>query len=277
MATVSGNKLAYVGTDPTPRLKDMSKQSLNYYNTLSANARGFVDEYYALTGRTFEITSGKREKTKKFSHHHTGDALDIKASHTQDYDFLVNTKEGLQLMNKYGFGIIDETDPVMMKQTGATGPHFHLGKDSKYVKRVNDRLANFDNEGKIYSYQEWIQGGRNPQDFLAWNAEQRNDSEYVKDVEKYVPLEEHLHVEAETRAMEKEVVKQVNMDDDRKALLEATNAENEKRRGILQDYITSISSLDTDPLKKYEQATPEQQLPQLQPLQLQDYNLNLFQ
>ncbi|MBO7211650.1 MAG: hypothetical protein J6V44_11700 [Methanobrevibacter sp.] len=32
-------------------------------------------------------------------------------------------------MKANGLGIIDETKPEMMKRTGASGPHLHIGKD----------------------------------------------------------------------------------------------------------------------------------------------------
>ena len=89
------------------------------------------------------ITSGKREGSGK-SHHHTGDAIDIGKEHANVYDYLMNTKEGLSLMGQFGLGVIDETDPVMMAKTGATGPHFHIGKDTHYASQTNARLNRFD-------------------------------------------------------------------------------------------------------------------------------------
>lgn len=104
---------------------------------------------------TIRITSGKRDGNQH-SHHHTGNAVDIGVNRSTDtdamkmYDWLMNTEEGLGLMSEYGLGIIDETDPEMMKKTGATGPHFHIGPDSKFSKVTNERYLQFDS---YYTYE----------------------------------------------------------------------------------------------------------------------------
>lgn len=89
------------------------------------------------------ITSGRRDGDGS-SHHHTGDALDIGKEHTDVYDYLMNTQDGLTLMGEFGLGVIDETDPAMMVKTGATGPHFHIGRDDHYASQAQQRLNTFD-------------------------------------------------------------------------------------------------------------------------------------
>jgi len=45
-----------------------------------------------------------------------------------------------------GYGLLDETDPKVMKQTGATGAHFHIGKDTNPARQYAARAsANIDN------------------------------------------------------------------------------------------------------------------------------------
>lgn len=96
---------------------------------------------------SIRYTSGKRTASQKIgknaghSHHETGNALDFAADHKDVYEYLNNTTEGLALLKKYGFGIIDETDPETMAKTGATGKHYHIGKDSHYVAQAKTKYA----------------------------------------------------------------------------------------------------------------------------------------
>jgi hypothetical protein len=77
-------------------------------------------------------TSGKREasqrvgKNYKHSHHNTGNALDISGRNPEVYAYLTKDPEGVALMKQYGLRAIDETNPEIMKKTGATGPHYHI-------------------------------------------------------------------------------------------------------------------------------------------------------
>jgi len=50
-------------------------------------------------------------------------------------------------MEKKGWGIIDETNPSTMKQTGATGPHWHFGPDTLAVKQWNDNVIRYGQNG----------------------------------------------------------------------------------------------------------------------------------
>jgi len=267
------------GPGPNPRIKDMDKESYAYYNTLSQNTKGFIDEYYEKTGRTFNITSGARPKGKTTSHHHIGDAFDVKAIHTVDYDYLLNTKEGLGLLNKYGLGVIDETDPVMMEKTGATGPHFHIGKDSKWTSKVKERYDNFDVAPKVVAYNEWVNTGNNPGDFTPFLELEGHKGHTDEAAQKaYVPYKDYVGATIDTRVAEKEIIKTVKeeQDDDRKALADATKAENEYKASILSQYQNHLSTVNNDPLQKYQdQGNRTVQLPNPE-FQLQDYNLNIF-
>lgn len=152
------------------RVKDMDKESLGYYNTLSDNVKGFIDEYNKMTGKVFKITSGRRQKKNendKTSKHHSGDAVDISADHTDDFEFLMNTKEGLGLLSKYNLGIIDETDPEELKRTKGSGAHFHIGTDQAYAKKAMERVKQLE-EGtakKVTSYKKWVDQGNDPKEF----------------------------------------------------------------------------------------------------------------
>jgi len=125
-----------------PRIKDDHKNHNHVLEGLSPEMKAFNEELAALFP-DIRYTSGKRNASEKFSHHENGDALDFGAENKKVYDHLIGTKEGLQLLTKYNLGIIDETSPEMMKKTGATGPHFHIGKDSKYAKQAQELFMNF--------------------------------------------------------------------------------------------------------------------------------------
>lgn len=141
------------------RVKDVATIYKNYYQALAPNVQGFLQDYYTTTGKTFNITSGKREPGQagnagNKSKHVIGEAFDVSDEHMDDYAYLLNTQEGLALLSKYNLGIIDETDPEMQKKTGATGAHFHIGTDSKFSAKVKERYNNFDKSEPIYSYKQ---------------------------------------------------------------------------------------------------------------------------
>lgn len=119
----------------------LNEKMLQFYNELN-------DLYLNETGTKLRITSGARHNTK--GHHKSREegafAMDIGKEHGDVYSWLLNTKEGLELMNKYSLGILDETDPATMEKTGATGPHFHIGRDSGLKSRVERRLKMIQND-----------------------------------------------------------------------------------------------------------------------------------
>lgn len=124
-----------------------------------ANLDSKMQEFYGVISDKFtdiRLTSGKRDKagSDSHSHHHTGNAIDFGRENYPVYNYLLNDKEGLELMVNYGYGIIDETDPEMLKKTGGTGPHFHIGPDSNFKETPIDRLANFDKVEPVQSFYE---------------------------------------------------------------------------------------------------------------------------
>jgi hypothetical protein len=127
------------------RVKDNHEGHNHIVESLSPEMQAFNAEL-AQKFPKIRYTSGKRSasqnvgKYSKVSHHNTGNAFDIGAEHKDVYEFLNNTEEGLLMLTKYGLGIIDETDPEMMKKTGATGKHYHIGKDSKFAKMAQEKL-----------------------------------------------------------------------------------------------------------------------------------------
>ena len=88
-------------------------------------------------GIFFRVTSGVRTgaKTKqgKTSYHALGQAIDITPIQGETYADLKykikNSPGFVKWMQDHGYGIFDETTPEVMKRTGASGAHWHIGKD----------------------------------------------------------------------------------------------------------------------------------------------------
>lgn len=89
-------------------------------------------------GINVRVTSGVRQgaKTKsgRTSYHSSGDAIDITPVKGETFESLKAKIKGsdkiMKYMKAHGLGLIDETTPEMMRKTGATGAHFHIGKDN---------------------------------------------------------------------------------------------------------------------------------------------------
>lgn len=86
---------------------------------------GFRDALYKKFP-SLKITSAKRNWGA--GRHQAGQAIDI-ASNPEIQKFLYSS-EGDSMLRQFNLGFLDETLEHNMKKTGATGPHFHIGKDS---------------------------------------------------------------------------------------------------------------------------------------------------
>ena len=92
---------------------------------------------FVKNGINVRITSGMRigAKTKSgnTSYHATGDAIDITPVKGETFESLRKQIEGsneiMAYMREHKLGLLDETTDKMMKRTGASGAHFHIGKD----------------------------------------------------------------------------------------------------------------------------------------------------
>jgi hypothetical protein len=132
-------------------VKDQHDEHQDYYSTLSDGLKGFLDEVYLLDDgkyKAIRLTSGKRSGDED-SHHHTGDAVDIAAwgdggaEGNELYSRLMNSSDGLALLNKYNLGIYDETNPENLAKTGGDAPHFHIGRDEGLFNNTANRLGTF--------------------------------------------------------------------------------------------------------------------------------------
>ena len=138
------------------REKDYREENARYVRSLSPKMQNFYNELIKVKPN-IRLTSGYRpaKKGDDFSWHHTGDAIDFGKENHDVYHYLMNDKEGLQLMVDYGYGIIDETNPQELIDTKATAPIFHIGPDSGYKDIPKKRLENFGkNEEKVAFYAE---------------------------------------------------------------------------------------------------------------------------
>jgi hypothetical protein len=132
------------------RVKDSHSDHNHMVDGLSEDMQAFYGELTQLFPDV-RLTSGKRDGDGD-SHHHTGNAIDIGKEGNDVYYHLTSTVEGLQLMDKYKLGILDETDPEAMKKTGATGPHYHIGRDSGLYANTQKRYEQFDIIKPLYSF-----------------------------------------------------------------------------------------------------------------------------
>ena len=101
-------------------------------------------------GVSFTIYSGVRPnavtKSGHKSNHSIGTALDIGPGKGQTFDDLkrqiLASPKLVAFMKEKGIGIINETIPEVMQQTGATGPHFHVGPDQWGLQHFERWLRN---------------------------------------------------------------------------------------------------------------------------------------
>ena len=119
--------------------KNDSNLKDNTFAVLSILKQKFPDLKVTSTLRNSSQGIGKNSKK---SRHNVGEAFDISHTNKNVYDYL-NSYEGLNLLNRYGLGVLDETNPETMKKTGATGPHFHIGADSTLVSTTRNKLSSF--------------------------------------------------------------------------------------------------------------------------------------
>lgn len=208
------------------RKKDTSELYKQHYSALSNDMKGFLNEAYENLGITFTITSGKREPKGRFSHHHSGDAIDFKANEFENYNTLYNTRAGLELLNKYGLGIIDETDPDILAKTKGTGQHFHIGKDSFYNKKVKERLSTQDIPPAI----SYIQKTTYPKTEPSFNQN--------------VPttFSNYTDQEFNYKQAEKEIIKADKQEDEDRKELTTKNLEATTQRNIQQEFLQALGT-----------------------------------
>ena len=114
-------------------------------------SRGTLDkeitELFKKNGINVRVTSGKRAagaagKAGSKSHHVRGNAVDIVPGDGESFETIrtkmLNSPEIVQFFKNNGLGVIDETDTAVMRKTGATGKHYHIGPDTMAVNTWRD-------------------------------------------------------------------------------------------------------------------------------------------
>lgn len=112
------------------------------------NMQELLDKF-AEAGISLRITSGYRPGARtssgKQSWHSQGYALDVTPGTNETWaslrQKLRNSPDLIKYMQEQGFGIIDETTPEMQSRTGATGAHWHIGKDKLAVSGLQAILS----------------------------------------------------------------------------------------------------------------------------------------
>ena len=135
---------AQVGTtlpDAAPAYTAMQNQQdlANNWSTGATDTRGIIDgllELMKSKGIDSSITSGYRPgaKTKqgKTSRHAKNEAVDVKFPKLgkNAYEAMLEDKDIVAYMMTNGLTAINEYDPNILKKTGGTGPHVHIGLDT---------------------------------------------------------------------------------------------------------------------------------------------------
>ena len=137
-----------------PRVNNTEEISItpsisNTTSTNNYNLNVSFEDLLKQEGINARITSGYRENAKtssgKTSHHATrGGAYDIVPT---DGDFEKLRKEIygnpriIAWMKNKGWGILEETNPDILKKTGGTGYHWHFGPDKIALENFNRNLA----------------------------------------------------------------------------------------------------------------------------------------
>ena len=130
----------------------MPSKTIKQYqeDPLHEDVRGFKIE---LSKRFPNIkpTSGFRKgaftKFGAVSRHASGEALDY-SFNDEVADYLWNTTEGIQLLNKHNLGFLDESK----KGNEKWGNSLHIGKDTKLVERAKNRYKELINKSENVSY-----------------------------------------------------------------------------------------------------------------------------
>lgn len=113
-------------------------------HNVSAQLQGVLD-IFDKYGIGYNVTSGHRPGATtaqgRQSFHATGHAMDItpKGMTYDDWkERIRNTPEIQEYFRNNNLGILDETTPEMLKRTGGTGAHWHIGPDQIAVKTFKE-------------------------------------------------------------------------------------------------------------------------------------------
>ena len=135
-----------------PEIKPEIKKGTVTYKSENINVGNMQDVIDKLTdaGISIRITSGLRDigevgNAGNRSHHPKGDAIDITPGEGETWESMIDKiKNNTDLKDWFrnrGVGILEETSPDIMRQTGATGAHWHIGPDAKAKENFEKLFA----------------------------------------------------------------------------------------------------------------------------------------
>lgn len=245
--------------EQTKRVKDISEHNKAILSGVGEDLRNFYMELQSNYDTELYLTSGKR--ADKGSRHGTGEALDFRSrGYEHLYSDLMNTDWGLGLMNKYGVGILDETDPEILAKTKGTAPHFHIGKDSTLVPQVRQRYQDFQagkqiDEKIAFAAKPYVKQGSTIQSSQGTqlptvNIPTIDANEAIRSYRSYQAIEAGLMEEKETQ--DKTVEKQQN------AAIKQLQEKQEQRN----KFIAEISKLN--PIVEQNRPQRQQDMPTMQ-------------
>lgn len=116
-----------------PRYTDLNNRFNNVkWDGVDSDVVNFRNELYEKFPQ-LKVTSSIRTgnstgKAGSRSRHNKGEALDL--AFDKNIQTFLYSSEGDVLLRKHNLGFLDESLPEVLKKTGGTGPHFHIGKDS---------------------------------------------------------------------------------------------------------------------------------------------------
>lgn len=133
---------------PTTSSKVAGNHVFKHQNMNVGNMQALLDEA-AKHGISFRVTSGvrpgSRTKSGNVSWHASGNAIDVTPIAGQTYDDLRqairNNPAFVKWMQDRGYGIYEEITSDVMARTGATGKHWHIGKDKVAIKGLQNMIS----------------------------------------------------------------------------------------------------------------------------------------
>lgn len=133
---------------PTTSSKVAGNHVFKHQNMNVGNMQALLDEA-SKYGISFRVTSGvrpgARTKSGNVSWHASGHAIDVTPITGQTYEDLKqairNNPAFVKWMQEHGYGIYEETTPGVMAKTGATGKHWHIGKDKVAIKGLQKIIS----------------------------------------------------------------------------------------------------------------------------------------
>lgn len=192
--------------EESKRIKDISEHNQKVLTGVGEDLRGFFTELQSKYDEDLYLTSGKRKG--EGSRHGSGEALDFRSrGYEHLYSDLMNTEWGLGLMTKYGVGILDETDPEILKKTGGSAAHFHIGKDTTIAPIAKQRYQDFQAGKEIddlvaYAAKPFTQGKRqtstSKQQMPELNIPTLDANEAIRSYRSYQAIEAGLVEEKQT-------------------------------------------------------------------------------